>query len=330
MRPSRLILQLVVWALALVAINLVVARASRNAIPRALARKIDGLTGLTDLFVGNSLTQLGMDVAAYEAAHPGRRALNIGVPSQPPEHAILFGRAARLRPRRVYYGFSVLQLTSTVQWGTWHEFIGPRSLVYYLDREQAIRYLAPADSFLAWQIRILGRVPAFVERGTLWLKVEKLRRRLGAIGLPPEKSARSGRSRDFEASGFEDDASFRRECREAVARGDGLLPPVADILSLSREIGAEVAVVEMPMPSDRRRRLFDNPDWAAYRLRVADLVRRAGGTYIDASDWIGDDAFEDPVHMDPEGARAFTRRLAATGFAAGEIDGMAAPAAPRP
>lgn len=330
MRPSRLLLQLVVWALALVALNLVVARASRNAIPRALARKIDAAAGVTDLFVGNSLTQLGMDVAEYEAARPGRRALNIGVPSQPPEHAILFERAAGLRPRRVFYGFSVLQLTSPEQWGTWREFVGPRSLVYYLDRELAIRYLAPADPLLAWQIRILGRVPSFVERGTLWLKVEKLRRRLGAIGLPPEKSGRSGRSRDFEASGFEDDASFLLACREAVARGDGLLPPVADILALAREGGAEVAVVEMPMPGDRRRRLFDNPDWAAYRRLVADLVRRAGATYIDASDWMADDAFEDPVHLNPQGARAFTRRLAATDFAAGDRDGMAAPPGPRP
>ncbi len=296
MRPSRLILQLAVWAVAFVAINLVVARASRNAIPRVMARTIDGSPPVTDLFVGNSLMQLGMDVAEYEAAHPGRRALNVGVPSQPPEHAILFRRAARLRPRRVFYGFSIQQLTSPAQWGTWHDLIGPRSLCYYMDRELAIRYLAPADPLLAWQIRILGHVPAFVERATLWLRVEKLRRRLGAIGLPPEKSSRSGRARDFEATSFEDEASFRRECREAVARGDGLLPPVSDILSLSREIGAGVAVVEMPMPSDRRRRLFDSPEWAAYRRRMAELVRRDGGTYIDASDWIGDDGFEDPVH----------------------------------
>jgi hypothetical protein len=311
MTPTQLFGQLAVCAVALVALNAGVASMSRDAPPRRLVREIDGSPPVTDLFVGHSLMEAGADVAAFESARPGSRGLNVALGStQAVEHDLLMRRAMWLKPARVYYGFSDTQLTDPLT-GGWGDLIVNRAMSYYVDRETAIGFYAPDDPAAAWQIRVVSWIPILVERSALWARVERLRRQLAGIGMPARGKTRFGRAEDFAQLEARYEADFAGRCRAAVGRKAELIPPVKDMLEQARENGAKMQVVEMPITSGHRRRFYETPEWAAYREHLAGLIRRAGGEYVVASDWVGDDGFDDVLHLNDRGAAEFSRRLAA-------------------
>jgi hypothetical protein len=314
MRGRTLAAQLVVWIGAIVALNVLIARLTVNALPRQLVRAIDGATHVTDLVAGNSLMAAAVDARELERLQPGSRVLNVALGSSSPvEHDLLIRRAMRLTPERVLYGFFDTQLTRPMP-NRLSDLTGTRAMIFYVDREEAIRLLG-SDGPPAWQIRLASLVPMYVERATLWGVVERMRRSLASIGSPRQATGRFGRIADF--ADLEDDPqAFRDHCTAVVARRLPLLPAVDDMFETVRRGHAQALVVLAPMTSRHRRSYYEMSEWSAYvgYLRV-ELAAR-GATYVDASAWIPDEEFEDAVHVSERGALEFTRRLA------GVLDGV--------
>jgi len=309
MRPRSFLAQIGVWVVALAAINVLIARLTVNALPRQIVRAIDRADRVTDVVAGNSVMVAAIDAAAFASATPNRRVLDVALGSTSPiEHDLLVRRAMRLAPERVIYGFFDTQVTRPMPNGL-TDLKGTRAMVFYVDREQAIRLLA-GDGPPAWQMRAASLVPMFVERAALWGTVERLRRSLAAIGSPPQTAGRFGRTADF--AGLEDDpAAFRAYCASAVANGTPLLRAVSDMLDAIRGGRAQPIAVLAPMTARHRRTYYDTPEWRAYLAHVRAELAIGGATYIDASSWIADADFEDAVHVGARGAVTFTRRLAA-------------------
>lgn len=304
--------QMAVLALGLVALNVLGSFYLRHDPSRTLIREISAAAPpVDDLFVGNSLMAAGLDLPAYQsAAGGGRRAYNLALGgSGPVEHALLLRHASRLGARRVFYGFYDTQLTEPVPAG-FAELAGNRALDHYLDRETAIRLLAPGDPWAAWRIRLVSRLPLVMDRQTLWARVERLRRTLGGIGMgPAAETNRFGRAADFSLLEAQHDGDFARECREAA---DGHAPfnrPVADMIAFARTNGMRFVIVEMPMRGAHRSRFYARPEWTAYIKELHERARAAGADFLDASEWIADDGFGDALHLGEKGAAEFSRRL---------------------
>jgi hypothetical protein len=302
--------QVAAWLTALLTANAAVARLTANSIPRQMVRTIEQSPPLTDLFVGTSQIVAAIDPGAFERARPGTRALNAGVGATSIiEHDILLRRGLSRHPVRAYYGFWNTPLTDEPPSG-WRDLFGNRAMSYYVDRETAIGFIAPHDPVRAWSIRLTSFVPLIVERAALWGNVERLRRALAGVGAPPRATNRFGRVEDFALLEQTEDA-FRRACREPVERSSGLVAPVVDMLERGRETGTTVVMVLMPMPSSYRNRFYATSEWQRYVPYVAGEIRRHGGVYLDASDWVDDTGFADAVHISPAAARTFSARLAA-------------------
>ena len=308
MRPRHFAAQLLVAAAAIFAAELGLRHLSRNSVPRQVLREAAG-SGATHVFFGNSLVAAGIDPKAFEAARPGSRARNLGLGSSSPvEHYLIF-RAARPAPgTTAFYGFFDTQVTDPpAAVGGGAELSGNQAMSYFTEPRLAAGYYYPGDPVRAWQMAAAGRAAFLTERFTVWAKVERLRRRLGAIGLPAEQGTRFGRVEDFAALAEASPEAFAERCRAASA----LAAPLRDLLADARAAGVRVVVVEMPMPAAHRARFHASPEWRAYRASVAELVRGAGADVVSASDWITDDHFADALHLAPSGAVELSRRLAA-------------------
>jgi hypothetical protein len=306
MSPRRLVLQLLVLLAVVAAGNGALAFMSRNSVPRQKLRSIQASPPADVLFLGNSMTEAGIDCRAFESAWPGRHALNLGLgSSSPAEHALLLRAAGRHGGAQVVYGFFDLQLTDPVP-GGWADLTGNRAMSYYADLDSAIALYAPDSPLRAAQMRVVSRVPMLVERMGVWAKVEQWRRRLGGVGLPAGETNRFGRAADFDQLAASDPAEFRA----AVDRRDPLNGPVKDLFETARRRGSKVLVVEMPLRARHRRQASETVPWLLYRGYVESLVRDEGGRYLVASDWISDDGFADVLHLNQAGAAAFSEKLA--------------------
>lgn len=309
MKPIRLLAQMALWMACLAAFNVAVQKLSRTSIPRQVARSIDTSGPVTDLFVGNSLVAAAIDAEAFAKAHPGRHALNIGLGSSyPAEHNILLRRSLKLHPGRVYYGFFDRQLIDPAK-GGWGDLVGNRAMAYYMNLELAIRFYAADDPLGAGMMRVIARIPMIVERYAIWVRIEKLRRRLGEIGLEKQATNRFGRADDFGLLEATDASHFLNNIQRAVDTHAEFVPAITDMIQVLREQEIPLILVEMPMHSGHRKRFYDHAQWKHARQYFADKVRRAGCVYIDASDWIRDDQFADKLHLNPEGAAEFSRRI---------------------
>jgi len=315
MTRRAFVVQLALTIALVVILNVAIARLAVNSVPRRLLRAIAVSPPVSAVFVGNSLVVAAIDANAFEQAQAPAttaegRTLNIGMGSSSPiEHDLLLRRALGLRPRRVIYGFFDTQLTERIE-NRWSDLFGNRAMVFYVDPSIGLRYIAPDSPWRALQFRLLGRIPMFVERASIWARVERGRRRLRDFGIQPRQSARFGQVGDFGEIEPLDAAAFRRHCAAAIAQRAPLVPPMIDMLEQAQHVGADTLVVEMPQTSRHRAQYYDTPEWADYREYVAAEVRRYGASYLQASDWMADGAFEDEIHLSPAGARAFSARLA--------------------
>jgi len=303
--------QIVVTLVVLVGANGGVALLARNSVPRQLLRHCALAEPATDLFLGNSTMAAGFDEAEFTAASPDRRGVNAALgATSPVEHYLIYSRQVRHRGATIHYGFLDTQLTDPTS-GDWGTLVGNRAMAYYVDPETAIRFYAPDDPVRAWEMRLVRRVPAFVERQTIWAKVERVRRTLSEVGLPKKDTNRFGRAEDFALLEPTDPTEFAQRCRRVVDDRVPLNGAVAAILQLAAEQGVRAVVIEMPMTQEHRRRFYSTPEWAAYRQYVTALIHDAGGVYLDASDWVGTEGFADHLHLNADGAKVFTRRIAA-------------------
>ena len=315
---KNLFLSVAVLLAILAGYNVLIERSAAKSQRRQLLARLDNLPPATDcIFCGNSAVEAGCDTDAFKSAWPNQQdppqPINIGLgATSPVEHYLILKKALprAVRVKYVIYGFSDDQLFAPVR-GNSSDLIGNRAISYYFPDEAASFY-APGSWLKKWQLRIVGRIPMLAERSSLWVKVERLRRRLEEIGMPKRKTNRFGRVDDFAALEDKDSAGFDKRCQAILRQQAGFSAPVRELIRLARQHGAQVLLVEMPMPSRHRLLFYSSPAWAEVRGYIASEARKEQATYLSASDWVPDDKdFQDTTHLTEEGARLFSVRLAA-------------------
>ena len=91
-------------------------------------------------------------------------------------------------------------------------------------------------------------------------------------------------------------------------------------MALARAHGVKVILVEVPMPPRHRQTFYTLPAWHQMRPYLQSLARDREAVYVTASDWVPDDAcFEDAVHLNEQGTRLFSTRLASVLSRSSEI-----------
>ncbi|HEY3863524.1 MAG TPA: hypothetical protein VGO59_16730 [Verrucomicrobiae bacterium] len=316
MTARRFFISLGIGLAILAGCNVLIHLAARRTQRQHLLALLDNIPPATEcLFLGNSLIEAGCDADAFHSAWPGHdapRALNIGLGATTPvEHYLILKQALRRESRIKYivYGFFDDQLQSPSR-GDWSDLVGNRAFSYYFPNEAAALY-APGSWFEKWRMQFISRIPMFAERSSIWDKVDSLRRRADGIGMPSQKMNRYGRVTDFSALEAADVPSFESLCNSAIGDKGGFSPAVQGILQLAARHGATVFLVEMPMSPSHRKTFYSLAVWAKMRARNRELAAQHHAVYIPASDWVRDSGdFDDAVHLNTAGARAFSDQLA--------------------
>lgn len=307
MTLRHLFVQFTLFSAMLVIANVAVTVLARNSHPRQLLRK-DAPPPATHLFFGNSTMAAGFKEHAFTQGYGDCRPLNLGIGSTlPVEHYLLFRSWSRRSGVVVCYGFFDLQLTEPPD-GNWGALVGNRAMAYYVEPDVAVSFYARDSVVKAASMRLVGHVPMLVERLTVWAKVEQVRRRLGEIGFPQAAQNQFGRVNDFTQLEL-DEGTFRRQCVEAVELSRPLTEPVARMLRETISSGGRFTFVEMPMPAEHRSKYYDCPEWQSYRNYLRAMIAGSQGRYVAAADWIPDSGFSDPLHLNENGAKEFSKRL---------------------
>lgn len=291
----------------LVAANVATARLTRNAMPRQLLRALEASSGVEVLALGNSLIQHGFDPAAFASVsgHP-TVAVNAGLGFTGPVQHLLIGRHALSRHagiKTIVYGYFDFMLTDSTLVAP-NDLWGNNAMSFYVEPDVAARHLfdAPHERAL---FNIARRVPAYVERGTLWARVERMRRALSGYGLPSRPAASA-----FAALEAASPRDFSVRAAAATRDAAPLTPALAELFVASRSRGVRTIAVEMPMPRSHRDRFYARPEWAGYVAHTAARLEAAGVEVVRAADWLADERFVDAVHADAQGAVLFSARLA--------------------
>ena len=292
-----------------------VGRLGRNAIPRWTMGRLRQANGAQALAMGNSLIGVGFQEQAFDTGMGLEKqsgSINVAMGgSSAIEQLLLLRYALRqgMRPRVVLFGFFDFSLTHPLEYST-RDLIGNRAMLYYLEPDYArgFYHLSLHDRA---EFEMMRHFELFVDRGTIWERVELWRRALAQQGMPPEKANALGRSVDFAMLEYPSQAEFVAECGRAGR--NPLIPSVREIALQAKAAGASVYFVEMPMPPDHVRMFYDQPPWSlGYRTHLQRALAELGAEYIDASHWMPDEAsFEDPLHLSYAGAREFSSRLGA-------------------
>lgn len=316
MQRRSLFIASIITAAILVAGDLLTRRIASNSIPRQVIRAIASAPRIIDvLAVGNSLIAAGFNPVVVE-----RRLVNSGRPpiavnaglgaSGLIEHLILTRLAFRShRVKTLIYGFFDLQLTSDlIQKNS--DIIGNRNVLYYQEPEITLQYarfdLVERLTFQAYRRSALLR-----ERSSIWEKVEKLRRAMISVGMPPEETNRFGRRNDFALLEAGDSQTFSLACRKVILSGNLLAAPFRALLQQAKQNGVNIVVVEMPMHPLHLDRYYSVSIWKTVRSQTQAAIEAAGAHYLDASAWVPDShLFDDHLHLSKEGAKQFSQLLA--------------------
>jgi hypothetical protein len=298
-------------ALVVIAFNLTIEYFSPNLPPQQLLQRIREKSPSARLiFLGDSQMAADADPVAFsQACSFAPPALNAGLgATYASEHCLIleyllpYARSADT----VIYGFFDTLLTEAVP-ATWHDLVGNRAVAYlFPDRASAL--LAGGDAGELWRMRAIACLPMVRERMSIWAKVERLRRRLSGFGLPQEVADRFGRAKDFTVFEPRNRVEFEARLNSAVEKHRPLNRSVQEIVDLCAANHLKLYLIEMPVPTTHRDRFYETESWAAYRQHVQRLV--ASADFVDASDWLGDENFADPLHLNAIGATAFSARLA--------------------
>jgi len=270
------------------------------------------------IFLGNSLVEAGADTAAFESAWPNLTqapsAINLALGgTSPAEHSLILQRALQRveHPKYVIYGFFDDQLTSSAQ-GNWSDLVGNRALSYDFPK-QAAHYYSPSSKVRPLELGLIGHIPMLGERSMLWSRVELLRRAIGGIGLPGQKTNRYGRAQDFAALEPKDAATFQERCGYTVREQIDFSAPVRDIIRNTQEHGATIILLEMPLPSRHRELFYSSTAWQEMKRYLQVRATEYHAVYLSASDWVtNDNCFQDATHLSESGAQIFSRKLAFT------------------
>lgn len=319
-RPvKRLFFPLGILVLILFGYNLLIHHTAKSTFRHHLLTSLAEIPLDTDfLFLGNSLVEAGCDPSTFRAAWPVAqstpRPVNIALgATSPVEHYLILKQALGrpIHPKYLVYGFFDDQLNAPSR-GDWADLVGNRAFSYYFPDEAAALY-APGSSFKKWQMRIIGHIPMLAERSSFWGKVELLRRDIEDIGMPKQQTTRYGRVKDFAALEAADLPSFNQRCNAILSQHAGFSPAIRKIVELAQEQGITVIFLEMPMPSRHRNIFYSSSAWNQMRAYLQTLAQQNHAIYLSASDWMKDDqAFEDATHLNEQGAKQFSARLAET------------------
>jgi hypothetical protein len=290
-----------------------VARLSSHTIPRWTMSRVRQSRGAQALALGNSLVGVGFNESGFDAGmgldkQSGSIDLAMGGSSAIEQLLMLrYALNQGLRPRLVIFGFFDFTLTHPLEYST-RDLIGNRAMLYYGEPEYARRFYHLSLHDRA-EFEIMRHFELFVDRGTVWERVELFRRALAQQGMPPEKTNSMGRSVDFAMLEYPSAPEFIAECGRASR--NPLISSVREIALQAEAAGAKVYFVEMPMPPEHVQMFYDQPQWSAgYRVHLQQMLGALGAAYIDASHWMPDeDSFEDPLHLTYAGAQQFSRRL---------------------
>jgi hypothetical protein len=313
----RLFVPMAILLLVLVGYNLIIHRTAKSTLRHHLLTSLSEIPLDTDfLFLGNSLVEAGCDTSAFRDAWPtgqtAPKSVNIALgATSPVEHYLILKRALDrpIHPKCLIYGFFDDQLNAPVR-GDWADLVGNRAFSYYFPDEAAALY-SPGSSLKKWQLRIVGHIPMLAERSSFWGKVELLRRAIEDIGMPKHQTTRYGRVQDFAALEAADLPSFNQRCHTILGQRTGFSAPVHEILQLAEQHGMSVIFLEMPMPSRHRNIFYSSPAWSEMRAYLQTLAEQNHARYLSASDWVSDDKdFEDATHLNEQGARYFSAKLA--------------------
>jgi hypothetical protein len=313
----RLFIPLGILMAILFTYNILIHFAAKKTQRQHLLSVIDHLSPSTEcLFLGNSLIEAGCDATAFESAwsHGGHGpvAVNLGLGATTPvEHYLIlkdvFSRGLHIQ--YIVYGFFDDQLNLAPA-GNWNDLIGNRAFSYYFPKEAAALY-QPDSRLTAYRMEFTEHIPMLAERSSLWDKVELLRRQLDQIGTPKQKLNRFGRVGDFNALEAKDVPSFVQRCDAIVRSRKCFSTPIQAMIDLAHQHGAKFYFVEMPMSPRHRQTFYALPVWSETRAYLQSLAEQQHAAYIVASDWVQDGTnFEDTVHLNEQGARVFSARLA--------------------
>jgi hypothetical protein len=286
--------------------NSLVARLSRNSIPRQRLRSALA-TEATDVFLGNSIVECGFDHKTYEEEFDGSVAMNLGIGSTTPiEHLLMYVAGTRESKQRLFYGFFGTQLTDSPSTDD-SSLVGNRAMSYYVLPDLSMELMGLKDWWSRLRFTTLARIPVYVERKTIWAKVERLRRRMGELGVGAEATNQFGRVSDF--AELENIDQELKHCGDVVHSEKPLTDAIVSLLANAASRQSEVFIIEMPRPSGYRKAIADTDAWNAYRKYLRARIRPFGAVYINAIDWVADERFSDNLHLDPEGARHLTCTL---------------------
>jgi hypothetical protein len=308
----QLALTAAILLVGVLALNLTVAFLARNSLPRRTMRHARESQSASVLALGNSLMAAGFDSAAFDRSaglSAPHNAVNLGLGSTfPVEHLLVFRYAFShgMRPHLLINGFYDFQLTAADRFAI-GDLIGNHSMLYYLEPSYA-RHFYSLSSHDSLEFGTLHSFPMFAERGTIWAKVEILRRSIAEQGMPAQRSNRFGRASDFSLLESDNADAFRRQCEASLELP--LSPPVQELFRQARDAGISIVVVEMPMRQAHRTLFYDTPSWNQYVAHIRNLLVSFGATFVDASRWVENDSlFADPLHLSDEGAAQFSHRL---------------------
>ena len=289
---------------------------ARNSVPRQLLRTIVSAPASIDVLgIGNSLIAAGFDPGVVEQSfqEAGRSCVAVNAAlgaSGVIEHLALTRLVLRHHEvKTIVYGFIDQELSNDVVDKN-SDLIGNHSLLYYQEPQLTLQY-APFDLTNRLSFEVYRSIALLRERSAIWTKVEKLRRRLGSIGMPPEETNQFGRKADFSLLEATDSESFALACQRILRAGTILSGPVVALLQQARAHGVKVVVVEMPVSPLHFKRFYEEPIWGRFSARTRGAVESAGARFVDASSWVRDDRlFEDHLHLSKQGAKEFSRILA--------------------
>jgi len=239
-------------AVAVAAANFAVGRAASNSVPRQTMRRINAAGPVIGVLgMGNSLMAAGFDPTAVQDTfqNAGRPviALNGALGATTAIEQLALTRLA-LRHHTVQdlvYGFSDQQMTTGGPLKNSY-LIGNHAMLYYQEPQLTLQY-ARFDLLDRLEFQICRCCALLRERGNIWAKVEKMRRAMEEVGMPPQETNQFGRRADFDLLESANPNEFARQCREKMSSGDFLSPVLQELFREAEARGSRITVVEMPM-----------------------------------------------------------------------------------
>lgn len=318
MRERRLLPVLISTSILLVAINVALGIWSQRVPYKTKLETIRKSEKPNLVLTGNSMIDRHLDAAEFAsvAAQHGKdfRVVDAALgASLNPEQWLLFDYAVHQHAgiQTLIAGFNDALLTSEP---VTHPMELKGNRLVALDKRFTIEQGFSAynfDSVEQIEFRLLRVCPLVRERANVWKYVELMRRGMGGMGMPEEKTTELGRVKDFESIELFIAENFPKEVGEFNNHPEKFNASYERIFNEAKARNIKVVLLLMPISPQHRAKYYSQPIWHEYMEKLRRLAESRGMTVIDGSEWVnGEENFEDPLHMTPAGIEIFSKRLA--------------------